>query len=265
MSFGKRAVPAHLQPRPAAKPSPPVPLTKPDFTERVGLLLADMTRVLAEATAMAKLIRGGERLNTAAYHGSLTTETFPIVISGFDRHFNFQRDGKLKHSVYCYLLPGDVLDRKAQLHLLEMTTAIHSFNTLCVAGHDDDALPIALQSHTARDSVDKTIVISAFFCATLQNLLYQQAILTGSPAEKKRGPDAARMKKNLADWSIKAKQVMIAKDRYDYHFPDVVAPVGMAEPEIAEHLGQLVVNHVYLPVELAQPVMTRMAAAQGRR
>lgn len=283
MAFGKRTQVATAGPRPApgpvriagpgpqhaSQPAPTqalqVPLTNPAFAARVGLLIADMTRVLGEATTLAKLIRSGERLDTAAFHGAIAPETFPINIAGFNRHFNFQRDGKLKHGVYCYVLPGDALDRKAQLHLLEMTTAIHSFNTLCIAGHEDDALPIALQSHGARDSLDKAIVMSAHFCATLHNLLYQHTVLSGSPEQKKRGPDAAKMTKTIVEWNTKAKQSMLLKDRFNFHYPDVAVPVILAEAETVDHQGQLVVNQVYLPVELAQPVMAKMAAAQVRR
>ncbi len=277
MAFGKRTEVANTGARPAPRPAPPstqpsaspsapaVPLTNPAFAARLGLLIADLTRVRGEATAIAKLIRSGARLDTAAFHGAIAPETFPINVAGFSRHFNFQRDGKLKHGVYCYVLPGDVLDRKAQLHLLEMATAIHSFNTMCIASHEENALPIALQSPGARDSVDKVIVMSAHFCGTLHNLVYQQAVLSGSPEQKKKGPDAAKMKQTIAEWSVKAKQAMLAKDRFDFHYPDVAGPVFIAETETADHQGQLVVNQVYLPVELAQPVMAKMAAAQARR
>ena len=107
--------------------------------------------------------------------------------------------------------------------------------------------------------------MSAHFCGTLHNLVYQQAVLSGSPEQKKKGPDAAKMKKTIAEWNAKAKQAMLAKDRFDFHFPDVAAPVFLAETETPDHQGQLVVNQVYLPVELAQPVMAKMAAAQARR
>lgn len=265
MPFGKRTASAPTPLRPNAPAVSVVPLTHPVFGERVGLLLADMKRVLSEAAVLAGRINTGELLDASSFNSVFEPESYPINIAAFSRHFNFQRDGRLRHAVFCYLSPDEALDRTAQLHLLELTTAISSFNTLCFDSHQEGALQIAFQSKTARDSVDRAIVLSSYFCGVLDNLIYQNAAATAKAGTKARETDPVRMQRCIDDWSTKAKQAMLAKDRFDFYLPVVPAPILLAETEVADHAGQVVVNQVYLPVELATPVLAKMAATQGRR
>jgi hypothetical protein len=267
MAFGKRVapVPSGLSAGPrdagvAHSATPAMPMTHPEFTERIRLLLADLSQLNTHCISMADALRDGERPRTDLSRG-LVPEAFPFDISSFARHFNFQREGKLRHSVLCYTLESDMLDRKAQLHLLEATTAIMAFNRLCVRGYEDDALSIVMNSPPAMQGIDKTIVMSSLFCGLLQNLLYQQSVLAGRDGVQVRKFDPARMKTCIEDWLGKARRAMLAPDTYAALMPDLPSPAILAEADIADHPGQLVVNQVYLPVDLAGPVMARMAAA----
>ena len=162
------------------------------------------------------------------------------------------------------MLDGDVLDRKAQLHLLDLTTAVFEFNKLSIRGLEDDALSIALQSPAARRGIDKAIVLSALISALLQNLLYQQSVLARRDDVQGRKLDPNRMKVCLDDWLAKAQREMLAADRFAAHLPELPPAPSIVEVEIGDHAGQVVVNQVYLPAELSAPVMAKMAAAQIR-
>jgi hypothetical protein len=265
MAFGKRIALAASQPAPGVgqqspKPAAAVLLTHPEFADRTKLLLADIARINTDAIAMARAIGSGETPRIDRSHG-ITAEAFPLDVSGFGRHFNFQREGKLRHGVLCYALGDDTLAREAQLHLLEMTTAILAFNKLCIRGFEDDALSIVLHSPAAMQGIDKTIVMTSLFCGLLQNLLYQNAAMAGSVGQPIRKVEASRMKNCLDDWLGKARRAMLAPDRFEQMMPDVPSPALLAEADIADHRGQLVLNQVYLPVDLAQPVANRLAAA----
>lgn len=265
MAFGKRVMLAasRLAPgvtQPLAAVGAVVPLTHPDFAERIKLLLADIARLNTETIGLAHAISTGDRPWIAPSRG-ITPDAFPLDISGFGRHFNFQREGKLRHGVLCYAIEMETLDRKAQLHLLEMTTAILAFNKLCIRGFEDDALSIVMHSPAAAQGIDKTIVMTSLFCALLQNLLYQNAVMTGSVGQPIRKVEASRMKNCLDDWFGKARRAMLAPHRFDEMMPDIPSPAILADADIADHRGQLVVNHVYLPFDLAQPVISRLAAA----
>lgn len=264
MAFRKRIALAasRQEPEEAQQPgsSAAVRLTHPEFADRIRLLLADIARMNSDTIAIARVLGSGEVPSIECSRG-ITPGAFPLDITDFGRHFNFQREGKLRHGVLCYALDDGTLDRKAQLHLLEMSTAILAFNKLCIRAFEDDALPIVLHSPAAMHGIDKTIVMTSLLCGLLQNLLYQSAVMAGSVGQPIRKVEASRMKNCLDDWLGKARRAMLAPNRFAELLPDLPAPAILAEADIADHRGQLVVNQVYLPVDLAQPVVNRLAAA----
>lgn len=259
MSFGKRPPGTSGPAKTSSTPAGNVPMASPAFIARAVELKLHVELVLRDATLVAEAIRNATGIDGSAY-STFAPDSFPLRIAGLDRHFNFMRDGKMRHAVYAYSRPGGALDRTAQLHLFELATAAKALNAICVDALRDDALAVALQSATVRDNVDRIIVLSGHFAALLENLEASTMARNGG----QRLPRLDGMQQRLDEWEARIKDAMLDSQRAESLAPDIGWPVFLYETEADDHEGQLVVNHVYLPKELAGPVMQAMAREQAK-
>ena len=243
-----------------SKLPPSVPMTSADFVERIGGLKDHLERISQQAARLAASIKSGSRIDTPGFSGAYDADSFPIGITGFSRHFNFAFKGAIHHGVLAFRGEGETLDNRAQLHLFELATTIMRFNGLCWTAYTDGALSMAVQSETARFDVDRIIALSASMAGLLDNLV------KGELARRSGGlpVTAQAARQNLSGWVKRARESMIEPSRWDMLMPNFTWPISVVEMGIADHAGQLVVNHTYLPAVLAKPVMDTMAQATAK-
>ena len=247
--------PSNAEMQAQSKLPPSVPMTSADFVERIGKLKDHLERINQQAVRLAACIKSGARIDTPGFSGAYDADSYPIGLTGFSRHFNFVLKGAIHHGVLAFRGEGDALDNRAQLHLFELATTIMRFNGLFWAAYTDGALSMAVQSETARIDIDRIIALSAIMGGLVDNLLAGEVTRRASGTAV--GVQAARQ--NLAVWVKRAREAMIEPARWDMLVPGFAWPISVVEVGIADHAGQLVVNHVYLPAVLAKPVMETMA------
>jgi hypothetical protein len=251
----------------AAVPAAPVapvaavlPMARADFLERIGQLKEHVEEMFLQAVVVAESIKEGGRINDRGFASAIERKAHPICIAGFSRHFNFMLDGKLQHGVVAFAREGKVVDPQAQLLLFELATTVIRFNAMCWEAYDDGALTMALQSQTSRGDIDRIIALSGTMTGLIDNLVAGEASLeaTGRPVPA----EAARQK--LYGWLNRAREAMVEPARFEALAPKLAWPVSVVEMGVADHAGQLVVNHVYLPEQLAKPIMETMAREQAK-
>lgn len=262
MAFGKRVSPPASRDKAAvATPATAtkVRCTSSLFIERATRLKEHLDRVLVQATAIITAIRQGVSIDAQGFDIGLEPESFPIDIGGFAHHFNFERDGRLKHSVYVYSRADGVLDRTAQLHLLDLTSAIMRLNTMYALAHKDDALAVALHAKASRGDIDRVVVLAGFLSAMLGNMI-DMAYATQNGG---RTPSSDQMYRKLDACGHAAHRAMLDPEMFDALAPKFDWPLMLVEAEEDDQAGQLFVNQVYLPADIAGQMRQMLVREQA--
>lgn len=266
MGFGKRKIPpsgARATGAEATALAGAVP--ESSVEQRVGALLHSLLRCLTQSAELAGAISRMEMLDADRFGPQYRTQQYPIDIVDFADHFAFGAAGKPMHSVFAYMYPPAMgsFDNSAQVALLDLTTAVLHVNSLCFEGHRDGALGVAVQSPAMREAVDGVIVRAAFFVAFFENLLASLPHYTGTPEQRAKPFDLEAMRRVLDGRLEIARGAMLDPTRLDALLPNSRWPHLGVELGMPDHAGQQIVNEVYLPKDLAEPVMAKLAEAHA--
>lgn len=274
MAFGKRKTPPGNGEHNATTRCPPLHAEPSPIKERLGALRAIMDRCLTQAAELAGAIERMEMLDASRFGPATRHDQYPIDISDLASHFSWGAGSHRLNAVYAYAYPAgpsgpelaaalEGCDTRAQLNLLDLATDILQINATCSAANREGVLGVAVQSPGIRETVDRVIVPAAFFSGFFESMLIAQPKFSGAAGERDKPLDLARLKAVMERRLAVARNAMLAPERYDDLVPNKRWPIVGLELGCHDHEGQRFLNEVYLPKELAEPVLAKLAEAQA--
>lgn len=224
--------------------------TSPDIEARLMGMREWTYGLMLNAAGLATLIQSADTLDIRKLGGSNRLDSYPLPVAGFNEHFAFNLADGLHHPVYAYLYPNapDRFDISAQVQLSELVGTAVAVNTACYQAHKDDALSVALQSHSLGRMVDKVIASAGYYAATFENMIRTQLLLS---ATDKPALDFDRLRERHEHYAGLARGAMLEPGRYAKLIPARHWPHVAVELVWPDHKGQRFLNEVYFPKEYA--------------
>lgn len=269
MAFGKRKTPPGGGDIKLAISAPPPSIEPGPYEERLTALRGIMDRCLTQAAELAGSIERMEMLDASRFGPATRNDQYPIDISDMAACFSWGSGSDRRHAVFAFAFPEgpngpqiaaalDTCDTRAQLALLDLATEIVRINTTCRTASLDGVLGVAIQSPAMRQSVDRVIVPAAFFSGFFEAMLIAQP----APGTSSTPVDLERLRHAIERRLAVARRAMLAPEQFEELVPAKRWPLVGLELGCRDHEGQRFVNEVYLPKELAEPVMATLAGMQ---